>query len=118
MLLCYAKRTGLGDADAQDVVSETLVVFVKAYGEGRYDRTKGRLKSWLGGIVQNKVRKAFSRRRMDSAGLESFDPGAGMDEPSCEILDEAFEREWALERLSGALETIRRHIEPSTYQGV
>ncbi len=63
MLLSHAKRMGLSDADAQDVAAQTLTTFVTAYWAGGYKRERGRLKSWLGGIIQNKVRKALARRR-------------------------------------------------------
>lgn len=52
MLLSYARRVGLTDADAQDVVADTLAAFVEAFRAGRHDRSWGRLKSWLGGIGQ------------------------------------------------------------------
>ncbi|MBN2561855.1 MAG: hypothetical protein JXQ75_13090, partial [Phycisphaerae bacterium] len=57
MLLSYAQRVGLPDADAQDVVAETLRTFVEAYWAGCYERRQGRLKSWLGGIVQTDFRQ-------------------------------------------------------------
>jgi RNA polymerase sigma-70 factor (ECF subfamily) len=117
MLLSYAKRVGLADPDAQDVVAETLATFVQAYRQGRYDRQRARLKSWLGGIAHNKVRKLWARRRTasldaPSAGAEGglLDP-AGDDRP-----DDAFEREWQLEMLSTALEMLRKEADPDAYQ--
>jgi DNA-directed RNA polymerase specialized sigma24 family protein len=50
LLRSYARRVGLFDADAQDVAADTLATFLTAYRAGRYDRTRARLKSWLGGI--------------------------------------------------------------------
>ncbi|MBU0719436.1 MAG: sigma-70 family RNA polymerase sigma factor, partial [Planctomycetes bacterium] len=117
MLLSYAKRVGLADADAQDAVADTLATFVQAYRRGRYDRQRARLKSWLGGIARNKVRKLWARRR--TASLEASlaraegcpcEP-AGDGKP-----DEAFEREWQLETLGTALETLRHEADPNAYQ--
>lgn len=112
MLLAYARRVGLNDADAQDVVAETLAVFTQAYRAGRYDRSRARLKSWLGGIAAHKVRKLRERRRPVSLDDAAMAPAAVASERP----DAAFEREWELERLNQALELLRREAEPETYQ--
>lgn len=117
MLLSYAKRVGLSDADAQDVVAESLVTFVQAYRQGRYDRQRARLKSWLGGIVHNKVRKLHARR--PAASLDAVSCGAegrSLEPAASDTPDEAFEREWQLEMLNTALEVLRREADPDTYQ--
>lgn len=117
MLLSYAKRVGLSDADAQDVVADTLAAFVQAYRAGKYDRQRGRLKSWLGGIIRHSISKRRARRTPASldAGAEggshgSWEPAATGD------ADEAFDREWQLERLGEALALLRRESDPNTYQ--
>lgn len=46
-----ARRLGLSDADADDVAQQTLAEFVRVYREGKYDRSKGRLSSWILGIA-------------------------------------------------------------------
>lgn len=116
MLLSYAKRVGLSDADAQDAVAETLATFVSLYRAGRYDRSRARLKSWLGGIAQNKVRKLLSR---PGASLNP-EPASQVPDlremPSVDQTDPAFEREWQLERLKQALDVLRREVEPDTFQ--
>ncbi len=110
MLLSYAKRVGLSDADAQDAAAETIATFVQKYHAGQYDRDKARLKSWLGGIMQNKVRKVWGRR--GTVSLEGHDA----EEQAVDNLNQHFDREWQLERMSQALEILRRESDPSTYQ--
>ncbi len=48
-----ARRLGLRDADADEVAQQTLSEFVRAYRDGRYDRAKGRLSSWILGIARH-----------------------------------------------------------------
>ncbi len=48
-----ARRLGLRDADAEEVAQQALSEFVRVYREGRYDRTRGRLSSWILGIAHN-----------------------------------------------------------------
>lgn len=68
-----ARRLGLGPADAEDVAQQTLAEFVRAYREGRYDRSKGRLSSWILGIAHHTTLRVFrtgSRMgRADAAAL-------------------------------------------------
>jgi RNA polymerase sigma-70 factor, ECF subfamily len=55
VLCAIGRNLGLGPADAEDVAQETLVEFVKAYRAGKYDRTRGRLSSWIIAIARNRI---------------------------------------------------------------
>lgn len=117
MLLSYAKRVGLADADAQDAVADTLATFVRKYRAGEYDRSQGRLKSWLGGIARFKIYKLRARRPLVSLDTADSGSGRGLPEPAAASeVDEEFESEWRLERLNEALEVLRRESDPTTYQ--
>ncbi len=117
MLLSFARRTGLNDADAQDVVSDTLITFLQKYREGRYDRTRGRLKSWLGGIARYKICKCLSKGRSISLSLSTSGDSQGLPEPAAAgDPDATFEHEWRLQRLNEALEVLRGESDPTTYQ--
>jgi RNA polymerase sigma-70 factor (ECF subfamily) len=48
-----ARRLGLRDADADEVAQQTLAEFVRSYREGRYDRSRGRLSSWVLGMAHH-----------------------------------------------------------------
>jgi len=49
----FAMKLGLSEADADDVTQETLTRFVKYYRQGKYDRSRGRLSSWLIAIAHH-----------------------------------------------------------------
>lgn len=55
LLTAFAARLGLDAGEAEDVAQETLVEFVAAYRAGRYDRTRGRLSSWIITIAQHRI---------------------------------------------------------------
>ncbi len=117
MLLFFAKRVGMSDSDAQDVVAETLTTFITAYRSGRYRRERGRLKSWLGGIAQNKIHKHHARRAHTSLdGAATFGSVRPLEPVAPDAVREAYEREWALEQLNMAIESLRRESDPNTYQ--
>ncbi|MHC4947292.1 MAG: RNA polymerase sigma factor [Planctomycetota bacterium] len=73
VLVAFARRIGLAPEDAADAAQEALARFVKSYREGRYDRTRGRLHSWLFGIARHcvlDIREARAARR-EGRGLSA-----------------------------------------------
>jgi len=58
----FARHAGLSETDAEDAAQETMIAFVKAYREGKYDREKGRLRNWLFGLARHAVQNAFRKR--------------------------------------------------------
>lgn len=79
ILRAFAIRTGLGEADADDVTQETLTRFMSAYRKGNYERDRGRLSSWIIAIAQNCIRDLRRglagrlERRGESAFVEVLD---------------------------------------------
>lgn len=55
ILCAMAGKVGLDAVDAEEIAQETLAEFVRAYREGRYDRSKGRLSSWIIAIARNRI---------------------------------------------------------------
>ncbi len=69
-----AHRLGLGHDDADEVAQHTLTEFVRAFREGRYDRGKGRLSSWILGIAHHSTLKLMRDRRKAASGGTDFEP--------------------------------------------
>ncbi|MHC4946635.1 MAG: RNA polymerase sigma factor [Planctomycetota bacterium] len=61
IVIGFARRLGLADPDAADVAQETMARFLEEYRAGRYDRDRGRLRSWIIAIARTRV--AGIRRR-------------------------------------------------------
>lgn len=70
IIVGFARRLGFGDADAADVAQDATMRFVQEYRAGRYDRDRGRLRTWLLEMVR--TRAAMTRRRAARRG-----PGRG-----------------------------------------
>lgn len=68
ILVNLARRAGLNEADAADAAQETMADFFRAYGQKRYDRSRGRLRQWLIGIARLKI--------ADMQRLRARTPGA------------------------------------------
>lgn len=68
VLTGVARRLGLDAADAAEVAQQALAEFVRSYRDGRYDRTKGRLSSWILGIAHHTALRLFREKRRDQHG--------------------------------------------------
>jgi DNA-directed RNA polymerase specialized sigma24 family protein len=62
VLIGFLFQLGVRDDDVHDVAQQTLLEFCRAYREGKYDRGKGRLGSWLIGIAQRQAASAARKR--------------------------------------------------------
>ena len=62
VIAALAHRLGLRPTDADEVAQQALAEFVRAYQEGRYDRSKGRLSSWILGIAHHTALKMINKR--------------------------------------------------------
>jgi len=61
VLVNFARKLGLPDADAQEAAQDTLAEFARLYAQDRYDPAQGRLRMWLIGIAKRQI--AATRRR-------------------------------------------------------
>ena len=114
----FGERAGLTRADAQDAAQETLVAFVQAFRRGRYDRSKGRLKSWLFGIAQRQILSVRQREIADRARRQSSGSGPGLEE---ELVDEAgmvdvWEDVWRRTIYARSLEQVQGEVTPQTFE--
>jgi RNA polymerase sigma-70 factor, ECF subfamily len=71
LLTAFAVRLGLNIGEAEEVAQDTLVEFVNAYRGGKYDRTRGRLSSWIISIAQHRI--SHRRRAAGSAAARRGD---------------------------------------------
>ena len=104
LLVGFSRRLGLSEADAVDVAQETIVQFIKEYREGKYDRDRGRLRSWLMGIARYRIAGVFRKqaRQRISRGESAID-----ELPREHELEEAWDTERRMAILQAALQQIR-----------
>jgi RNA polymerase sigma-70 factor, ECF subfamily len=118
-LLAFARAAGLREADARDVVQEALLVFVERFRAGDYDRAQGRLRTWLKGIMFNKVREARRRKaRVERQVAADSDTTAFLERVPDEQTswEEVFEREWQQAILADCLRAVREHVDAKTFE--
>jgi RNA polymerase sigma-70 factor (ECF subfamily) len=79
VLIGLACRMGLPPQDAADAAQETLTRFLRAYREGKYDRERGRLRSWIVGIARHCIldlqKQWYARREQRGVSALGEVPG-------------------------------------------
>ncbi len=86
----FARRQGLSADDAADAAQDTLADFARDYRAGRFDRTRGRLRSWIFGIARNRVIdvQRVKGRRREWRGESAFVDLSTGDDPEPTWRDE------------------------------
>lgn len=119
-----ARKAGLSDADAQDVVQETIIAVARKMPRFCYDRSKGSFKQWLLLITRRRIhdhlRKIYRMPEFVEPTSSEEDSVAQMPSdrdlgPDAQI-DAAWEYEWQQNRLQRALARVRQQVNPKHYQ--
>ncbi len=63
VILATALKLGLAEADAADAAQETILQVLRDYQAGKYDRSRGRLSSWIIAIAHHRIVDIVRARR-------------------------------------------------------
>jgi RNA polymerase sigma-70 factor (ECF subfamily) len=118
-----ARKSGMTDAEAQDVVQETMLAVAKHMPAFTYDPAIGSFKAWLLNMTRWRILDQFRRRRTreivktkteDSKTQTSFIDRIA--DPASQDFDGVWEREWQQNLLHTALDHVKRRVDPQKYQ--
>lgn len=122
VIYAVALKSGMGRADIEDVVQETMVRIAKLIPSFEYDPAKGSFKSWVLTIARSRmidcIRKRERERRFDApvSGDSATSLLSRLPDEHLPNLDELFEAEWRQGLLEAATERVRQRISPAQYQ--
>lgn len=120
-----ARRAGLLEAEAQDVVQETILTVAKNVDRLKYDPALGSFKGWLLNITRWRIADQFRKRERPGIHRTKQDPNGETDrtrtidripDPAGASLEAAWENEWRENLLRAALERVKRKVSPAQYQ--
>jgi RNA polymerase sigma-70 factor (ECF subfamily) len=117
-----ATRAGLNDAEAQDVVQETVVLVCRNIPEFRYDPARGSFKGWLLQQTRWRISRQLSKRLPLQAAPPSADTSTGTDQvntvpdPSAPALDTAWDEEWERALIETALRRLQHRTDARDLQ--
>jgi RNA polymerase sigma-70 factor (ECF subfamily) len=116
-----AVKAGLSDAEAQDVVQETVITVAKQIHKFKRDRSLGSFKGWLRNLTRwrigDQLRKrgpAFVRAAADQD--ETTDALDRLADESASALDSVWEAEWRENLLAAALDRVKKKVKEEHYQ--
>jgi RNA polymerase sigma-70 factor (ECF subfamily) len=111
LLYYWARRMGLQESDAADLVQEVFTLLVRKLPEFTYDRRKS-FRGWLRQITVNKWREKQRRAGVVREG------GAPVpaDLAGPDLVEAAWEDEYQQSLVRRALEVMQRDFQPSTWK--
>jgi len=129
LIFSVARRAGLTESEAREVVQDTLIAVARKMPGFTYDPAKDSFKGWLLTVVRWRILDQLSKR-----GVQSCEPhqrsssGRQMEQdirtatidrvpdPAGPALEGVWEEEWEGRLLHAALARIKRQVRPQHYQ--
>jgi RNA polymerase sigma-70 factor (ECF subfamily) len=114
-----ARQSGLTDAEAQDVVQETVITVAKNIT--KYEREAGSFKGWLLHITRWRIADQFRKR----APATAQSPARSRDSRETATIDRVpdgfdirttWDHEWQQHVFQAALERLKRRVDAKHYQ--
>ena len=117
-----AIKKGLTEAEAQEVVQETMISVAKHMPTFKYDRSTGSFKAWLLNMTRWRITDQLRKRGRLAAFAPSDDSDVDargtdkMVDPVSESLDALWDSEWQKNLLDAAIDKVKRRLDPQKYQ--
>lgn len=123
LIYSAAKRAGLNDVEAQEVVQETVIGVAKCIPEFQYDPQKGSFKGWLLFLTRRAISKKYRSRRRRYGNAEEpgkfvplYDSIGGIaGSKECE-LEKYWDAEWNKNLIDAAIGKVKLHVNPKHFQ--
>lgn len=113
----FARKRGLQDADAADLMQDVMRSVSKAVGALEYDRARGTFRGWLFTITRNKVFNFLSARRGRPQGTGDSSTNRLLDShPDAGDGSETWELEYQRRLAALAMDRIKPEFQESTWR--
>jgi len=119
-----ARKFGLNEEDAQDVVQETLVSVANHMPNFQYDPKLGSFKAWLRTLIRWRISDHLRKRAPATTVPLQGDTKTGEDsfavkelpDKNSQTMDQFYEQEWQKSVLDAAIAKVKRKLDPQKYQ--
>jgi RNA polymerase sigma factor (sigma-70 family) len=119
LLFNVARKSGLSDAEAEDVVQETIIAVARQMPGFTYDPSVGTFKGWLLHITRWKIGDLFRRRRRAERNEAQALERGSLPDPSQVVsseFEQVWEHEWKQNILATALARVKERVSAKQYQ--
>ena len=117
-----AVRAGLSDAEAQEVVQETVINVARKIEGFRYDPRKDSFRGWPLQLSRRGIQKQFYRRQRAQGKNSKYcdiDPWSGLaDETPDPVsqLESVWNEEWEQNLMDAAITRVKKRVAPEQFQ--
>lgn len=123
LIYLMATKAGLTDAQAQDVVQETVISVCKSIRDFKYRTEAGSFKSWLLQLTKWRILDELRRLGKEHARFRTrrdvtcaTATEERVPDPHGLALDTIWDEEWARNLMDAAIERVKRRVEGKQYQ--
>jgi RNA polymerase sigma factor (sigma-70 family) len=121
LIYSFAMKSGLNDAEAQDVVQETVISVAKNIQKFKRDRQHGSFKGWLRNLTRWRIADQLRKRTHGGLKKTTFNPEELPELDVAEIpgaaeTDSVWENEWRANLMKVAMENVKRRVKEEHYQ--
>jgi len=113
----FARKRGLQDADAADLMQEVLRSVAGAVGRLEYDPGKGTFRGWLYSITRNKIYSFLEARQRYVRGTGDTNAHQRLEEhPNREVEADDWDQEYERKTFRWAADRVKREFQPTTWE--
>jgi RNA polymerase sigma-70 factor (ECF subfamily) len=118
-----AVKAGLNDAEAQDVVQDTVIAVAKKIEEFKYDPALDSFKGWLLYLTRKRIALHYRKRERDHGGLARDSERSVLaaeieriPDPTGVDLEAIWNEEWETNLADAALARVKQQVNPKQFQ--
>lgn len=132
LIYSTARKAGLGDAEAQDIVQETVISVARNIEGFKYDPAVCSFKHWMLQLTRWRIANQFKKRQLQQRTQPSApggwpaSPGSGeaddtatverIPDPAGVDLEAIWDQEWQKGLLEAAMQRLQRQVDPAHLQ--
>lgn len=112
----FAKRRGLQDADARDLVQNVFIAVARAVSLWRPDPARGKFRAWLFRIARNQLINMTSKKQMGRGSGKTSTWLSLQRIEECRSAPDGWELDYRRELFRSAAISVRNQVQESTWQ--
>jgi RNA polymerase sigma factor (sigma-70 family) len=122
LIYSAARKSGLTDAEAQEVVQETVITVARKIDKLKYDPAIGSFKGWLLQITRWRIVDQFRKREPGEAKQQRAVGDAStatierIPDSSVVDLEALWEKEWQENLFKAAIARVKKKVDPKQFQ--